>query len=341
MNQDADSLLKSRPDIAAVALTVAALVLVIELHLLPALFAGLLVYVLVHLLAPRIFGLRDRPALGRLVVVALLTVIVLALGVMLIGGAIAFFRSEGNSVAALLQKMAEIIDGARTTMPDWVQNWLPVDSSALKDEAVNWLREHAAEVKKAGSEMGRALAYALIGMVIGALVAVREVGPARDAGPLAQSVIRSLGLVAEAFRRVVFAQVRISALNTLLSAIYLTLILPALGVHLPLTKTMIALTFAAGLLPIIGNLISNTVIVVISLSYSVPMALYSLLFLMVIHKLEYFINARIVGSQINAAAWELLLAMIVMEAAFGLPGVIAAPVFYAYAKAELVARGLV
>ena len=341
MNQDADTLLKSRSDIAAVALTVAALVLVIELHLLPALFAGLLVYVLVHLLAPRIFGLRDRPALGRLVVVALLTVIVLALGVMLIGGAIAFFRSEGNSVAALLQKMAEIIDGARTTMPDWVQDWLPVDSSALKDEAVNWLREHAAEVKKAGSEMGRALAYALIGMVIGALIAVREVGPSRDAGPLAQSVIRSLGLVAEAFRRVVFAQVRISALNTLLSAIYLALLLPALGVHLPLTKTMIALTFAAGLLPIIGNLISNTVIVVISLSYSVPMALYSLLFLMVIHKLEYFINARIVGSQINAAAWELLLAMIVMEAAFGLPGVIAAPVFYAYAKAELVARGLV
>ena len=33
--------------------------------------------------------------------------------------------------------------------------------------------------------------------------------------------------------------------------------------------------------------------------------------------------------------------MIVMEAAFGLPGVIAAPVFYAYAKAELVTRKLV
>ena len=46
-------------------------------------------------------------------------------------------------------------------------------------------------------------------------------------------------------------------------------------------------------------------------------------------------------SQINAAAGELLFAMIVMEAAFGLPGVIAAPVFYAYAKTELVARKLV
>jgi len=104
---------------------------------------------------------------------------------------------------------------------------------------------------------------------------------------------------------------------------------------------MIAVTFVVGLLPIIGNLVSNTVIVVISLSYSLPIAVGSMLFLIVVHKLEYFINARIVGSRINAAAWELLLAMLVMEAAFGLPGVIAAPVFYAYAKAELVARKLV
>lgn len=32
---------------------------------------------------------------------------------------------------------------------------------------------------------------------------------------------------------------------------------------------------------------------------------------------------------------ELLLAMLIMEAAFGLPGIIAAPIFYAYIKREL------
>lgn len=341
MTQDASAVVKSRSDIAAVVLIAAALVLVIKLHLLPALFAGLLVHVLVHLLAPRIFGFKEKPALARLVVVALLTVIVLALAAILVGGAIAFFRSDGGSFSALLQKMAEIIDNSRATLPAWLQEWLPVDSVALQEDAVRWLREHAAELKRAGSEVGRGLAYALIGMVIGALIAVREVGPVRDPGPLSRAVTRCLALLENAFRRVVFAQVRISALNAALSAIYLALVLPALGVHLPLTKTMIALTFVVGLLPIIGNLISNTVIVVISLSYSLPVALGSLLFLVVIHKLEYFINARIIGSQVNAAAWELLLAMIVMEAAFGLPGVIAAPVFYAYAKSELVARKLV
>ncbi len=211
---------------------------------------------------------------------------------------------------------------------------------ALRDSAVQWLRDHAAEIRKAGGEVGRGLAYALIGMVIGALVAVREVASCRD-GPAGTRCQAALGLFEDAFSRVVLAQIRISALNTLLTAIYLEIVLRALDVHLPLSKTMIALTFVAGLLPIIGNLVSNTVIVVISLSYSLPIALGSLVFLIVVHKLEYFINARIVGSQINASAWELLLAMLVMEAAFGLPGVIAAPVFYAYAKAELVARKLV
>ena len=65
----------------------------------------------------------------------------------------------------------------------------------------------------------------------------------------------------------------------------------------------------------------------------------SLLFLIVIHKLEYFLNARIVGTQIRAHAWELLLAMLAMEAAFGIMGVVAAPIYYAYLKSELVRRG--
>ena len=331
----------SRADIAAVVLTAAGLVLAIVLHLLPALFAGLLVHALVHLLAPRMFGSKVDPALGRVGVVIVLTLIVLGLTAILVGGATAFYRREGADLASLLQKMADIIDGARTTMPDWMQDIMPTDAETLKDDAAGWLREHAVELRKAGGEVGRGLAYALIGMVIGALLAVREIAPARVPGPLARALQRCALLVEDSFSRVVLAQIRISALNTLLTAIYLAGVLPAFGVHLPLTKTMIALTFVAGLLPIIGNLISNSVIVIISFSYSLPIAGASLAFLVIVHKLEYFINARIVGSRINASAWELLFAMLVMEAAFGLAGVIAAPVFYAYAKAELVARNLV
>jgi predicted PurR-regulated permease PerM len=140
---------------------------------------------------------------------------------------------------------------------------------------------------------------------------------------------------------VVFAQVRIAAINAIFTGIYLAVILPMMGIQLPLVKTMIAITFVVGLIPVLGNLISNTVIVVVSLSHSVGVAIGSLLYLVIIHKLEYFLNARIIGGQIRAFAWELLIAMIIMESIFGLVGVIAAPIYYAYLKAELRERDLV
>jgi predicted PurR-regulated permease PerM len=118
-------------------------------------------------------------------------------------------------------------------------------------------------------------------------------------------------------------------------------VLPLFGIHLPFTKTLIIITFLAGLLPVIGNLISNTVIVIVSLSASLAVAIGSLAFLILIHKLEYFLNARIVGTQIRASAWELLLAMLVMESAFGLAGLVAAPIYYAYLKEELMTRGMI
>jgi len=127
----------------------------------------------------------------------------------------------------------------------------------------------------------------------------------------------------------------------MLTALYLLVVLPLNGTPLPLAGTLVAATFVASLLPVVGNLVSNTMIVVVSLTQSVPVAGLSLAWLVGIHKLEYFVNARIIGGQIKARAWELLIAMIAMEAAFGLQGVIAAPIYYAYVKKELSDRGLI
>jgi predicted PurR-regulated permease PerM len=110
---------------------------------------------------------------------------------------------------------------------------------------------------------------------------------------------------------------------------------------LPLAKSLVAVTFVSGLLPVIGNLISNTLIFIASLSISAGVAIAALIFLVVIHKLEYFLNARIVGTRIRSRAWELLIAMLSMEVAFGIAGLIAAPIYYAYIKQELSDAGLV
>jgi predicted PurR-regulated permease PerM len=159
--------------------------------------------------------------------------------------------------------------------------------------------------------------------------------------PLTEEIVRHAARLASAFQRVVFAQFWISLINTFFTWLYLDVALRLFGIDLPLVKILVIFTFVVGLLPIVGNLISNTAIVIVCLSQGVPLAAASLVFLVAIHKLEYFLNARIIGSHINARAWELLISMLVMEAAFGITGLIAAPIFYAYYKEELREKGLV
>ena len=325
-------------------LAAATLVLVLERHLLPALLAGLLVHELVHLMAPALQR-RFSSTRGKLIVVALLATIVVALTVAAAFGALAFFRSEEGSLARLFGRMAQIIEGARASLPPWILDLLPEsgDDAAgeLQTATAEWLRHHAAELGAVGKEAGLVLAHTLVGLVIGAMIATREALPDGELGPFNAALAERARRIAAAFRRIVFAQVRISLLNTGLTALYLAAVLPLAGIHLPLTKTLIAVTFLAGLLPVVGNLISNAIIVIVSLAHSPQTAIASLAFLVIVHKLEYFLNARIVGSQIKASAWELLLAMLFMEALFGLPGVVMAPIVYAWVKDELKSAGLV
>ena len=324
---------------AAWTLALLGLFLVLKLHLLPALLAGLLVFELVHLTAP-LLAKRLSHHWSRVVVAVTFAGLAVGSVVLALTLAVGFF-SDAGSLASLAAKMAEILENSRESLPAWLLPYLPGNVEELKGLAVAWLREHAGEVQVIGKEAGLTLAHILVGLIIGAMLAVQATVQVAQPRPLAAALAERAARLAQAFRNIVFAQVRISFINTVFTALYLAAVLPLFGVQLPLVKTMIAITFVAGLLPVIGNLISNAVIVVVSLAHSPQMAVASLAFLVVIHKLEYFLNARIVGSHISARAWELLLAMLAMEAAFGLAGVVAAPIFYAYIKAELKAAGLV
>ncbi len=159
-------------------------------------------------------------------------------------------------------------------------------------------------------------------------------GHSDPVGPVSIALLQQASSLRRMFVRVASAQIKISAVNTFLTLIYLMIVLPIFGVHLPLTKTLTSATFVAGMLPVVGNLVSNSAITVISFGYSLPVAIASLGFLVGVHKLEYFLNARIVGHEINARSWEILCAMVLMERFFGLPGVVIAPIFYAWLKFE-------
>jgi len=130
------------------------------------------------------------------------------------------------------------------------------------------------------------------------------------------------------FDTVMGAQIVISAINTTLTSAFL------LWNGFPHIPVIIVMTFLCGLLPIIGNLISNTLIVGVAFTLSPNTALWSLVFLVVLHKLEYFLNSKVIGDRIKNPMWLTLLGLIIGETLMGIPGMILAPVVLHYIKVE-------
>jgi predicted PurR-regulated permease PerM len=326
--------------IASWLLAAAALLVVLHLHLLLPLLCGMLVHQLVRLLSPllqrRVSGER-----ARMIAVALVAAVVIAGLAVAVIAMIAFLRSDAGSLPHLLGRLMRVIDEAKTQLPPSIVQYLPSDVTEFRSDVMAWAREHMGTLRLASGEVVTGIVHALIGMILGGMISLYQARPAHESGPLSEALTLRMRLLADAFHRVVFAQIRISLVNTALTAIYLVVVLPLFGVHLPLTKTMILVTFFAGLLPVVGNLISNAVVVLVALSASFNVAIGALIFLVAIHKFEYFLNARIVGTRIRANSWELLAAMLLMEAAYGLPGLVAAPIYYAYLKNELMRARLV
>jgi predicted PurR-regulated permease PerM len=130
------------------------------------------------------------------------------------------------------------------------------------------------------------------------------------------------------FARVMGAQLIISTINTSLTAAFV------LFVSLPYAPLVIAVTFFCGLLPIVGNLISNSFIVAIGFTVSPNLAIGALVYLVVLHKMEYFLNSKIIGNQIKSPVWLTLIGLIIGERLMGISGMILAPVVLHFIKVE-------
>ena len=176
-------------------------------------------------------------------------------------------------------------------------------------------------------------------IVVGFVVAVSLFlsGKGDFGGPIVPGNLYSLvcAEVAERFKSlyrsfatVMGAQITISAINTVLTAIFI------MWTQLPYAGLIVVVTFFCGLLPIIGNLISNTVIVSVAFTITPKLGVVALIFLIVLHKLEYFLNSQIIGSRIKNPMWLTLLALVIAERLMGIAGMVLAPVLLNYIKVE-------
>jgi predicted PurR-regulated permease PerM len=215
------------------------------------------------------------------------------------------------------------------------------DYDSLKDVALDTVRSQAnylASIARLARGATTQLLFLIVGIVVAISLFLRpqfELDGDEGRGGRDNLYVVCCGEIAARFRTlylsfvaVMGAQVIISAINTILTAVFVAV------VGLPYAVVVIGATFLCGLLPVVGNLISNTIVVGIGFTLSPRLALTALVFLVVIHKLEYFLNSKIVGWRIRNPFWLTLLALVVGERLIGLPGMILAPVLLSYIRDE-------
>ncbi|HET9366722.1 MAG TPA: AI-2E family transporter [Candidatus Udaeobacter sp.] len=239
-------------------------------------------------------------------------------------------------------------DVADTSIPSasaWAQKRqieLPfTDFESLRQVVVDTLRQEAHYLRNVAHYAGTAsaaLVFSVLGIVAAASLFLKTgLDPYRSTHAVKHNLysvccdeisIRFRDFY-RSFATVMGAQITISLINTGLTAIFV------LGVRLPHAPLVIAVTFLCGLVPIIGNLVSNTIIVFLALTVSLKLAIGALIFLVSIHKLEYFLNSKIIGSRIRNPVWLTLIALIIGERLMGIPGLILAPVVLNYLRVEM------
>ncbi len=283
-----------------------------------------------------------RGSLPRWTQLVAATIVILA-PLALLSGALSHTRTyitdAPQQYRELLDYLAHTVLELRDKLPADMADQLPDGAQEIQHLLASYLAAKAGALAHAGRAWLTGLLYAYVGLIIGALAAVRPITTRRP--PLVAALRERIRLMGLAFRQIVAAQFWIAAFNTFLTAIFLLGVLPHWNLTLPYTPALITLTFIAGLVPIVGNLLCSAVITIVGLSVSPVAAAACLGFLILIHKAEYVINAKVVGQRTHMGVWELLAVMFVAESVFGPAGLVAAPLFYAYLKKELEAVRLV
>jgi predicted PurR-regulated permease PerM len=251
-------------------------------------------------------------------------------------GFYAFFHNAVKAVPAIAQdSIPKILSyaqekGFQLPTPDYSYEMLKRDTLGKVQEEIGNLGKYA----------GGLLRH-LVAFIIGVVVAVSlflntRVEP--DADPetgrdnlYSQTfleVVARFRTFYQSFKTVMGAQIVISLINALLTSIFLV------WNQFPYAPVLAGLTFLLGLLPIVGNLMSNTLIVSVGFTITPRMAFFALIFLVVIHKFEYFLNSKIIGDRIKNPMWLTLLGLLIGEKLMGIPGMILAPVVLHYIKVE-------
>lgn len=210
------------------------------------------------------------------------------------------------------------------------------------DELAKSAEHYASDVAHSAAAIGRSFLMALIGLILAIVYfldeeRIRQFRDGLDRRSLFGTLARWGEHLAESVSLTVQVQLVVAACNAVLTLPVLLLI----GV--PRVPLLLLLIFVTGLIPVVGNLISGAVLVV--LAFQVKGWLGVTLFVVltfVLHKIEsYYLNPRLTARHVALPGFVLILSLIAWEHVLGFAGLfVSFPFLYLAGKirAEFVAE---
>ncbi len=315
----------SGPRKASYALVAIALIAVARFGLSPCLLSGLVSFMIMDVTERRLREAKASPLFARGAAVAVFVLLSCLFGWIFI-----------NFLRVGVVRLPVLLDTVLPRLASFAERFgfdFPADNAKeLRDLIVASIKDNTASIGKTSGLLTRGFFQVLLGMFIAMMrfltpPSKEHAGHLYDA--LRHEINDRVSRFMLSFELVVGAQVLIAALNTVLTTVFLHV----MGFHF---KTFLTLTtFVCGMVPIVGNVISNVFIVASGLVVSEKLAVVGLIYLVVIHKIGYLFNSRILGGSLGTPMWMTLLGIVVGEAVMGVPGVLLAPALLHYARAEM------
>jgi predicted PurR-regulated permease PerM len=194
------------------------------------------------------------------------------------------------------------------------------------------VKQNARSVTEASGLLTKGFFQIIVGTFVAILCFMPEPEPA-DKHDLFDAMRREFDqrvcVFMAGFEKILSAQVIISLINAVVTTVFL------LAVGVPYVRFLTLTTFIFGIVPIVGNIASNTIIMGTALTVSPQLALAALGFLVVSHKAQYLLSGQILGARINTPVWQILAGLLIGEAIMGVPGMILAPAMIHYVREEL------
>ena len=319
-------------------------VFILSVQIGPGLIAGLAVFSLARfvrrgfdkLVARHIERVHSKTAkwLIRRLPIGLTVLVVVSVATLITLG---FGNAVRFVVATLIEQGPKLIDEAianlttvTAQLPESIRSQVPVNTEELFAMVRSSVGDGLTYVRSFGGAGFFIMLQLVFALILGLSAGLMRIS--HTPKPLTKAWTGTMERYVKCFTLLMGAQVYVSIWNTFCTAIFVYFILPVFDVVLPFRELLLMFTAVASLIPAAGNIMANTLILLLTIRYGPWVAMGSVTYLFIIHKVEYFVNGYIIGRNVRASVPEMLIAIIFGETAFGLPGLITAPVTYAFLK---------